>query len=51
MRTKPEIEEEILRIRAKIDDAKITERGYNTFSEMRADQTRIKTLLWVLDEK
>lgn len=48
MKTKAQVEEELLRIEAKIEDAKITGRGYATFSQLRADETRANTLKWVL---
>lgn len=50
MKTKTQIQEELLNIRARINDAKETGKGYNTFSQLRADETRIKTLEWVLED-
>ena len=51
MKTKAQIQEELLRIKAKIDEAKTYGKGYDTFSALRADETRIKTLQWVLEEE
>jgi len=49
MKTTQQIKEEMLRIEAKIEKAKFTGKGYNTFSQLRSDETRINTLCWVLD--
>jgi hypothetical protein len=49
MKTQAQIKEEMLRLESKIEDAKFTGKGYNTFSQLRSDETRINTLCWVLD--
>lgn len=50
MKTAQQIKEEILYLESKIDMAKETGKGYNTFSQLRSDETRITTLRWVLGE-
>lgn len=49
MKTQHELELEILRIESKLEDAKLKGYGYNSYSELRADETRVNLLKWVLD--
>jgi hypothetical protein len=49
MKTKTQIEEELALLEEKIIQAKLTGKGYNSFSNLRRDETKITTLKWVLE--
>ena len=51
MKTKKQITTEILRVKQKIENAKISGKGYSTFSDLRRDETKIKVLEWVLEDE
>jgi hypothetical protein len=50
MKSSIQIQNEIDRIKSKLLLAKSTTKGYNVLSKLRSDETRIKTLQWVLEE-